>query len=153
MAELVYFEVVIHFLFSLFVSVTSVYTEVVVVAADRKALQFHLVRKMRRNFMVRRWRLQLMNNFRRLQMILYEVIVFRLFLTRKVTSLVCTCKTGGTTNVLGTKWQISLLNSHTDFFAAVVLLEFELRALRTLGHCFIAKLYSPGLWFYLENSN
>lgn len=50
--------------------------EVAVVAAAKKVLQSHLVKKMRKNSMVKKWRVQLMNSFRLLQMILYEVIVF-----------------------------------------------------------------------------
>jgi hypothetical protein len=55
-----------------------------VVAAVKKVLLLHLVRKMRRNLMVKTWRIQLRNSFRLLGMTLYEVIAFHPFLMRKV---------------------------------------------------------------------
>ena len=61
------------------------------VVAVKKVLQFHLLRKMRRNFMVKRWRVLLKNRFRPLLMILFEVIVYHLFLMKKVTLFTHTC--------------------------------------------------------------
>ena len=61
------------------------------VAAVKKVPQFYLLRKMRGSFMVKRWRVLLMNRFRPLQMILYEVTVHPLFLMRKVTFLARVC--------------------------------------------------------------
>lgn len=61
------------------------------VAAVKKVLQFHLLRKMRRNIVVKRWRVLLMNRFRPLLMILFEVIVYHLFLMKKVTLFAHIC--------------------------------------------------------------
>lgn len=101
-----------------------------------------------------------MNNFRLLQMILYEVIVFHLFLMRKVTFLVHMCisfthmhislytnvETEGIV-ILGTRWQLSPLNPHIDSLAFFVVLKFKLRALCMLGKTFAEELYSPVLQF------